>query len=110
VEKPLDAARREFTEETGQAIGGEFLALTPAKQKSRKIVHAFAVEGDVDAAKIVSNEFELEWPPRSGTMRRFPEIDRGAWFGMEEARTKINAGQVPFLDELMQLRCGRGLG
>ncbi len=102
-EDALDAARREFTEETGQAIGGDFLPLTPAKQPSRKIVHAFAVEGDVDADDVVSNEFEMEWPPRSGTMQRFPEIDRGAWFGIEEAKTKINAGQVPFLDELMQL-------
>jgi predicted NUDIX family NTP pyrophosphohydrolase len=100
AENPLDAARREFTEETGQMISGEFIPLTPAKQKSRKIVHAFAVEGDVDADNIVSNEFELEWPPRSGVMQRFPEIDRGAWFAIADAKKRVHAGLVPVLDEL----------
>src|SRR5437899_6049640 len=95
AENALDAARREFTEETGQTISGEFLTLTPAKQKSRKIVHAFAVEGEIDADNIISNEFELEWPPRSGVMRRFPEIDRGAWFAMADAKKRVHAGLVP---------------
>jgi predicted NUDIX family NTP pyrophosphohydrolase len=99
-EDPLEAALREFAEETGQTIGGDFLTLTPAKQKSRKIVHAFAVEGEVDADRIVSNAFEMEWPPRSGKMQRFPEVDRGAWFPLAEAKKRIHAGLVPLLDEL----------
>jgi predicted NUDIX family NTP pyrophosphohydrolase len=100
AEQPLAAARREFTEETGQTIDGAFLTLTPAKQPSRKIVHAFAIEGDVDADAIVSNEFELEWPPRSGAKQRFPEIDRGTWFAIAEARKRVHAGLAPILDEL----------
>jgi predicted NUDIX family NTP pyrophosphohydrolase len=103
AENSLDAARREFTEETGQTIDGEFLTLTPSKQPSRKIVHAFAVEGDVDADNIVSNEFELEWPPRSGVMQRFPEIDRGTWFAIAEAKKRVHAGLVPILEELERL-------
>jgi predicted NUDIX family NTP pyrophosphohydrolase len=99
-EDPLEAALREFTEETGQTIGGDFLTLTPAKQKSRKIVHAFAVEGEVDAERIVSNAFEMEWPPRSGKLQRFPEVDRGAWFSLAEAKQRIHAGQAALLDEL----------
>jgi predicted NUDIX family NTP pyrophosphohydrolase len=103
AENALDAARREFTEETGQTIDGEFLTLTPSRQPSRKIVHAFAVEGNVDADNIVSNEFELEWPPRSGVMQRFPEIDRGAWFAIAEAKKRVHAGLVPILEELERL-------
>ena len=103
AESALDAARREFTEETGQMIDGEFLTLTPSKQPSRKIVHGFAVEGDVDADNIVSNEFEMEWPPRSGVRQRFPEVDRGAWFAIAEAKKRVHAGLVPVLDELERL-------
>jgi predicted NUDIX family NTP pyrophosphohydrolase len=103
AENALDAGRREFTEETGQTIDGEFLTLTPSRQPSRKIVHAFAVEGNVDADNIVSNEFELEWPPRSGVMQRFPEIDRGAWFAIAEAKKRVHAGLVPILEELERL-------
>src|SRR5260221_5009342 len=88
-EGALDAAQREFTEETGQTIHGDFRPLTPAKQPSRKIVHAFAVEGEVDADRLVSNQFQLEWPPRSGRRQRFPEIDRGAWFTLAEARKRL---------------------
>jgi predicted NUDIX family NTP pyrophosphohydrolase len=99
-EDPLAAALREFSEETGQTIDGEFLPLTPVKQKSRKLVHAFAVAGEVDPDRIVSNEFELEWPPRSGRVQRFPEVDRAAWFPLDEARRRIHRGLVPLLDEL----------
>jgi predicted NUDIX family NTP pyrophosphohydrolase len=97
---PLAAARREFEEETGRPVAGDFLALTPQRQKGGKVVHAWAVEGDIDAATIVSNTFTIEWPPRSGVRRTFPEVDRAAWFDIATAREKILAGQQPFLDEL----------
>lgn len=100
-EEPLAAARREFEEETGQpAPAGEALALTPLRQASGKLVLAWALEGECDAARIRSNTFPLEWPPRSGRVAQFPEIDRAAWFAMPEARLRIIAGQRPFLDEL----------
>ena len=99
-ELPLDAAKREVEEETGLRLDGPFIALTPRKQAGGKIVHAWAIGGDVDPAAIRSNHFEMEWPPRSGRMRRFPEIDRAAWFDLEEAREKIHKGQIAFLDEL----------
>lgn len=102
-EEPLAAAKREFQEEIGQAIDGQFTALPPCRLPSRKIVHAFAIEGDVDANAVMSNEFELEWPPKSGRRQRFPEIDRGAWFTLAEARRKIQPGQKPLLDALFQL-------
>jgi predicted NUDIX family NTP pyrophosphohydrolase len=102
-EGELIAARREFREEVGQDIDGEFVKLTPRRQKSGKTIHAWAVEGDVDESKLVSNEFEMEWPPRSGKMQRFPEVDRGQWFDMAEAKGRINPGQVPILEELAQL-------
>lgn len=97
---PLTAAKREFHEETGSPVEGEFVALAPLRQSSGKVVHAFAVEGDIDAAAIVSNLFPMEWPPRSGRMQEFPEVDRGAWFELPEAREKILSGQRGFLDEL----------
>ncbi len=99
-EAPFDAARREFEEETGKRANGPFLALTPCKQSGGKLVHAWAVEGDIDETAIVSNEFEMEWPPKSGRTRRFPEIDRGAWFDIDEARERIHKGLIPMLDEL----------
>jgi len=98
-EQPLAAARREFAEEIGTPIEGEFLALTPLKQPSRKVIHAFAVAGDLDVARVRSNLFEMEWPPKSGKMQSFPEVDRAAWFDLEEARRRIQKGQVPILDE-----------
>jgi predicted NUDIX family NTP pyrophosphohydrolase len=101
-EDPLAAALREFAEETGQTIAGDFLPLAPVKQPSRKIVHAFAVEADIDPENIVSNAFGLEWPPRSGRMQRFPEVDRAAWFPLEEAKRRIHAGLVPLLEELVR--------
>jgi predicted NUDIX family NTP pyrophosphohydrolase len=96
----LDSARREFSEETGMSVDGAFTRLASRKLASGKIVHAWAVEGSFDASKLRSNTFTIEWPPRSGTQKTFPEIDRGEWFAMGEARKKINAGQLGFLDEL----------
>jgi predicted NUDIX family NTP pyrophosphohydrolase len=103
AEAPLVAATREFFEETGAAVEGELRALKPVRQPGGKMVHAWAVEGDLDPATIVSNTFEIEWPPRSGRLQRFPEIDRGAWFALPEARRKILRGQVPVLEELAQM-------
>jgi predicted NUDIX family NTP pyrophosphohydrolase len=102
-EEGLAAAQREFREEVGQDIAGLFIALTPRRQPSRKTIHAWAVEGEVDAEALVSNEFELEWPPRSGRMQRFPEVDAGAWFAFDEAKGRIQPGQLPILEELAQL-------
>jgi predicted NUDIX family NTP pyrophosphohydrolase len=96
----LATARREFGEETGLAVDGEFVALSPVRQQSGKLVHAFAVEADPDLAGFKSNEFEIEWPPKSGRRRRFPEVDRIAWFGLAAAARKILAGQRPLLAEL----------
>ena len=101
-EEPLAAARREFAEEIGQSIDGDFLALEPVKQPSGKIVHAFAVEAEIDADKVQSNLFEMEWPPRSGRIGSFPEVDRAQWFDLAEARHRIQPGQIPILDELAQ--------
>jgi predicted NUDIX family NTP pyrophosphohydrolase len=102
-EAPRDAARREFEEETGISIDGTFVALTPRRLKSGKLLHPFAVEGDLDAAAIRSNTFAMEWPPRSGKQQSFPEVDRGEWFGLDEARIRINEGQRALLAELATL-------
>jgi len=99
-EAPLDAARREFREETGQEVAGPFHALRPVRQAGGKTVYAWAVAGELDAAAIQSNTFEMEWPPRSGRRRAFPEIDRAQWFALEEARRRINPAQAALLDEL----------
>jgi predicted NUDIX family NTP pyrophosphohydrolase len=99
-EEPLTAARREFAEEIGTRVDGDVLTLTPVKQKSRKLVHAFAIEHDLNVDRISSNTFEMEWPPRSGKKQAFPEVDRAAWFRFEEARQRIQPGQLPILDEL----------
>jgi predicted NUDIX family NTP pyrophosphohydrolase len=99
-EDPLDAAKREFEEETGIKISGAFLELKPIRQKSGKIVYAWAVEGDVDVSKIKSNEFEIEWPPKSGKMKSFPEIDKAAWFDLNEAGKKIIEAQLSLIREL----------
>lgn len=100
-EDPAVAARREFAEETGCELTGRLQPLTALKQPSGKVISAFAAEGDLDPATIKSNTFVLEWPPRSGKIQQFPEVDRGAWFDMATARVKILAGQRPFLDELL---------
>jgi predicted NUDIX family NTP pyrophosphohydrolase len=100
-ENPLDAAKREFAEETGIAIRSEsFVPLMPRRQPGGKLVYAWAAEDDFDAASVRSNLFKLEWPPRSGTVREFPEVDRAAWFPLPVAATKILRGQLPLLDDL----------
>jgi predicted NUDIX family NTP pyrophosphohydrolase len=96
----LDGALREFNEETGFIAQGEFVALAPVRQTSGKTVHAFAFEGDFDPATFSSNTFEMEWPPRSGQRKAFPEIDRIGWFDPQEAAAKIISYQRPFLAEL----------
>jgi predicted NUDIX family NTP pyrophosphohydrolase len=96
----LAAAKREFTEETGFVPAGPFTPLRAVKQKSGKTVHAFACTGDFDPAEMKSNTFEVEWPPKSGRRRSFPEIDRLAWLALDAARAKILTYQLPFLDEL----------
>lgn len=99
-EPALDAAIREFREETGVQLKGYFQALSPIRQKAGKRVYAWAIEGNLDPATIVSNTFELEWPPRSGRMQAFPEVDKGGWFSLADARRIINPAQTAFLDEL----------
>jgi len=101
-ETPLSAARREFAEETGHDPDGDFWPLGEARQPGGKIVQAWAVEGDWDPALIRSNTFEMEWPPRSGRRRTFPEIDRAAWFAIADARRKILKGQAVFVDRLLE--------
>lgn len=99
---PLAAAYREFREELGlDPPPGEPVALGEVAQSSGKRVTAWAIRGHVDVSRIVSNEFELEWPPRSGQRRRFPEVDRAAWMPVAEARHKLLPGQVPLLDRLI---------
>ena len=102
-EEPIAAAIREFTEETGLKPEGDFRALPPIRQAGGKLVRAWALEGDIDPAALTSNEFEMEWPPRSGKRRLFTEIDRGAWYGIEAARSRINKGQTALLDALTAL-------
>lgn len=102
-EEPLAAARREFEEETGARVEGEPLPLTPRRQPGGKLVHAWAMRGDLDPAAVRSITFTMEWPPRSGRQQAFPEVDRAGWFGLPDARGKILKGQAPFLDELERL-------
>jgi predicted NUDIX family NTP pyrophosphohydrolase len=101
-EGPLAAARREFTEETGGEALGEALALGAFRQSTAKIVEVWAVEGEFDPANLRSNTFTLEWPPRSGRTRAFPEADRAAWFAPDEAARKLIKGQRPVLDALLR--------
>jgi predicted NUDIX family NTP pyrophosphohydrolase len=105
-EELLPAAQREFYEETGHQPDGKFLKLAPIKQKSGKLVHAWAVEGEMDVAMLKSNTFELEWPPRSGKMRSFPEINKAQWFTAEEASVKILPAQRALIEELQELMIG----
>jgi predicted NUDIX family NTP pyrophosphohydrolase len=107
-EDPFDAAKREMEEETGIKVKGEFIELAPVNQKSGKIIYAWAVQGDFNVAEIKSNEFKIEWPPGSGKRKTFPEIDKAAWFTMEEAKKKITEGQIPLIKELeTRLDAGR---
>ena len=97
-EDPLEAARREFAEEIGVRLDGEFRELDPIRQKGGKLVLAWAVEGDCDPAAVRSNLFSMEWPPKSGKLAEFPEVDRAAWFTLEEAKAKILPSQLPLLE------------
>ena len=97
----LQAARRECREETGLDVDGPFIPLGEIRQRGGKVVHAWAVEADIDPGALVSNTFTMEWPPRSGRVQAFPEIDRAAWFAVDEARARILASQRPLVDELL---------
>jgi len=99
-EDPLRAARREFEEELGSQVTGEFVQLTPIRQASGKWVYAWAVESDFDTATLKSGTFEMEWPPKSGRRGSFPEVDRAEWFTIEDAKRKINPAQIALLDQL----------
>lgn len=101
-EEALTAAKREFEEETGQKIDGDFIELKTIQQKGGKLVYAWAVEGDIDANKIVSNTFKQEWPYKSGKWISVPEIDKAGWFKIEEALEKINAAQVGLIEDLIE--------
>jgi predicted NUDIX family NTP pyrophosphohydrolase len=100
-EESLDVARREFLEETGFEVNGDFVEVGQIKQAGGKVVTAWAVEGDFDSGSLKSNAFEMEWPPRSGRMQKFPEVDRGEWFSVDAARVKILKSQEPLLDMLL---------
>ena len=99
----LAAARREFAEELGSGVEGTFVPLGSIRQKGGKVVHAWAVEGDLDTAAITSNVFSMEWPPGSGARQEFPEVDRAAFFSLEEAKRKVNPAQIPLLEKLHEL-------
>lgn len=99
-EEPLDAAIREMKEETGLTLKGNFIELTPVKQKSGKLVYAWALEHNIDPSEIKSNEFEMEWPPKSGKKKSFPEIDKAEWFDLTMAKDKILGAQWPLVEEL----------
>jgi predicted NUDIX family NTP pyrophosphohydrolase len=101
-ENALVAAGREFKEETGTNLSGDFISLTPITQKAGKQVYAWAVQGDIDAETIQSNTFKIEWPPKSGQWKSFPEVDKAEWFDIETAKEKINPAQVAFIEELLQ--------
>jgi predicted NUDIX family NTP pyrophosphohydrolase len=106
-EDPLEAAKREFREETGLVIEGDALVLAPIKQTGGKLIHAWAMEGDCDPGAIRSNTFSIEWPPRSGRVRQFPEVDRGEWFGLDDGRERLTKGQRGFVDQLRVMLVAR---
>ena len=100
-EEAIDAAKREFKEETGNPINGEMIQLNPVKQKGGKLVLAWAVKGDIDADNISSNTYKLEWPYKSGKFKSFPEVDKAGWFSIKEAKDKINPAQSALIDDLL---------
>ncbi len=102
LEAPLEAAKREFQEETGMPVTGDFINLGEIKQPGRKIIYVWAVEGDCDPAAIKSNTFEMQWPPKSGKYKSFPEVDRAGWFSLGAAREKLHKGQVVLIDRLAE--------
>lgn len=102
-EDAIKAAKREFHEETGIKIAGDFLELKQVKQNGGKLIKTWALEADPDISKMASNTFEMEWPPKSGRFQKFPEVDTASWFDYEEARIKILKGQIPVIDELHRL-------
>jgi len=102
-EDPLDAAKREFAEEVGFAPVGAFFDLGAFRQASGKVIRAWALQGDIDPARLKSNSFHLEWPPRSGVMQEFPEVDRAGWFSIDAAKKKILKGQVPIVLALSKM-------
>ncbi|WP_231490418.1 NUDIX domain-containing protein [Pedobacter sp. Leaf170] len=101
-EEMLSAAIREFEEETSIKLKGHFTPLKQITQKGGKKVSCWAIQSDFDSSNIISNTFEMEWPPRSGKKQQIPEIDKGEWFSYAEAKLKINERQIPFLDEVME--------
>ena len=100
-EDPFEAAKREFHEETGGTAEGEPITLEPLRQKSGKVLHVWAMRGAFDPASLKSNTFSTEWPPKSGRQQEYPEVDRAAWFPMEEAGRRILQGQAALLRELL---------
>ena len=102
-EDALAAARREFAEETGFLIDGQFIPLGTVQQRGGKVVSAWAIEGDADPAQLRSNTFSMEWPPKSGKQQDFPEVDRAAWFDVAAARQKLLSAQVQFIDALLSV-------
>lgn len=102
-EDPLEAAKREFREETGFEVDGPFIKLGSLKQPGGKTVNAWALEKDIDETQVISNTFRLEWPKNSGNVKDYPEIDKAGWFGLEEARKKVVKGQAGFLDRLTDI-------
>lgn len=101
-EDPLKAAIREFEEETGTKVDGDFISLGSVKMKSGKLIEAWGMEGDIDPATIKSNTFPLEWPPKSGKKIMVEEVDKGDWFSPEDAREKINPAQIEFINRLIE--------
>ncbi|MDJ0651344.1 MAG: NUDIX domain-containing protein [Xenococcaceae cyanobacterium MO_188.B19] len=101
-ENPLDAAKREFMEETGFAVEGEFIELGELRQPSKKIIHAWSIEDNFDISQLKSNTFKLEWPRKSGNILEYPEVDKGEWFSLDIAQKKIFKGQREFLARLVK--------
>lgn len=99
-EDPETAARREFGEETGHSVDGSLTALAEIRSSSQKRIHVFMTEGELDPSTVSSNDFEMEWPPRSGQMQSFPEVDKAAWYSLDVARNKLHKGQVQIVDLL----------